>query len=111
MLTAFGGGVVMLWGGIILTGKMSSLDAERYRDEILKQLAFPYLHSQVANSILRDHRETASTSGFVEDGLPAVLTPTPLNTCEINLFFMLKSKLISQPHWLTCNKCNLKNGI
>lgn len=28
MLTAFGGGVVMLWGGIILTGKMSSLDAE-----------------------------------------------------------------------------------
>uniref|UniRef100_A0A3Q3KSR0 Tc1-like transposase DDE domain-containing protein n=1 Tax=Labrus bergylta TaxID=56723 RepID=A0A3Q3KSR0_9LABR len=40
-VTAFGGGSVMVWGGISLTGKTrlvfirGNLNAERYRDEIL----------------------------------------------------------------------------
>uniref|UniRef100_A0A8P4G922 Uncharacterized protein n=1 Tax=Dicentrarchus labrax TaxID=13489 RepID=A0A8P4G922_DICLA len=49
-ITSFGGGSVMVWGGISLTGKTrlviigDNLNAERYREEILQPVAIPYLH-------------------------------------------------------------------
>ena len=48
-ITYFGGGSVMVWGGVSLTGKTrlviigGNLNAERYRDEILQPVAIPYL--------------------------------------------------------------------
>ena len=57
-VTSFGGGSVMVWGSIPLTGKMRLLisvgnfSAKRYLDEILQPVLIPYLQSLGSNSIL-----------------------------------------------------------
>ena len=59
-VTAFGGGSVMVCGGISLTGKTrlviinGNLNAQRYRDDILQPAAIPYLRNLGPNSILQD---------------------------------------------------------
>ena len=45
------------------------------------------------------------------NGLPAVLTSTPLNTCGMSLDMLFVPDWPVQPHWLTCVKCWLKNGM
>lgn len=74
-VTSFGGGSVMVWGGISLTGKTrlviigGNLNAERYRDEILQPVAIPYLHSLGPNSILQDDNARPHRAGFIRDYL------------------------------------------
>lgn len=74
-VTSFGGGSVMVWGGISLTGKTrlviigGNLNAERYRDEILQPVAIPYLHSLGPNSILQDDNARPHRAGFLRDYL------------------------------------------
>ena len=74
-VTSFGGGSVMVWGGISLTGKTrlviigGNLNAERYRDEILQPVAIPYLHSLGPNSILQDDNARPHRAG-VSQRLP-----------------------------------------
>merc|ERR1711951_246843 len=69
-VTSFGGGSVMVWGSISLTGKTrlviigGNLNAERYRDEILQPVAIPYLHSLGPNSILHDDNACPHRAGF-----------------------------------------------
>lgn len=59
-VTAFGGGSVMVWGGISVRGKTDlviiegNLTAVRYRDEILEPVAIPYLQNMGPNAILQD---------------------------------------------------------
>uniref|UniRef100_A0A8C4DEX4 Tc1-like transposase DDE domain-containing protein n=1 Tax=Dicentrarchus labrax TaxID=13489 RepID=A0A8C4DEX4_DICLA len=102
-ITSFGGGSVMVWGGISLTGKTrlvitgGNLNAERYGDEILQPVAIPYLHSLGPNSILQDDNVRPHRTGFIRDYLQYVgvermewpasspdLNPD-LNTCGISL--------------------------
>ena len=102
-ITYFGGGSLMVWGGISLTGKTrlvgigGNLNAERYRDEILQPVAIPYI-STVWDRTLSSKMTTLaptgqglseSTSRMWEwrgwNGLLAVLTSTPLKTCGISL--------------------------
>ena len=45
------------------------------------------------------------------NGLPAILTPSPLNTFRISLDVLFVSKWATQPRWLNCKKCWLKNGM
>lgn len=72
-VTSFGGGSVMVWGGISLTGKTrfviigGNLNAERYRDEILQPVAIPYLHSLGPNSILQDDNSRPHRAEFIRD--------------------------------------------
>ena len=60
LVTAFGGGSIMAWGGISIAGKTrlviikGHLNAVKYRDEILQPVAIPYLHNLGSNSILQD---------------------------------------------------------
>ncbi|KAL7828173.1 hypothetical protein AOLI_G00313250 [Acnodon oligacanthus] len=74
-VTSFGGGSVMVWGGISLTGKTrlviigGNLTAERYRDEILQPVAVPYLHSLGPNSILQDDNTRPHRAGIIRDYL------------------------------------------
>ena len=59
-VTSFGGGSVMVWGGISLTGKTrlviieGNLNAVRYGNEILEPVAIRYLQDLGPNSILQD---------------------------------------------------------
>ncbi|GLD67633.1 caspase-13-like protein [Lates japonicus] len=70
-----GGGSVMVWGGISHTGKTrlviigDSLNAERYRDEILQPVAIPYLHRLGTNPILQDDNAHPHGAGFIRDYL------------------------------------------
>ncbi|KAL6490978.1 hypothetical protein MHYP_G00013230 [Metynnis hypsauchen] len=84
-VTSFGGGSVMVWGGIFFTGKMRlviigcDLNAEKYRDEILQPVAIPYLYNLGPKSILQDdnacaHRDVTSPRG--------VFTTVRLNNTE-----------------------------
>lgn len=91
--------------------------------EILQPAAIPYLHSLGVKSILQDNSTRPHRGGFINDylenlvewsgwnGLPAVLTSTPLNTCGIRLVLLFIPEWPTQPYWLTCYKCWLKNGI
>ena len=77
-ITSFGGGSVMVWGGISLTGKTrlliigGNLNAERYRDEILQPVAIPYLHCLGPNSILKGDKARPHRVGFIRDYLQNV---------------------------------------
>ena len=59
-VTAFGGGSIMVWGGISVRGKTDlviiggNLNAVRYRDQILRPVAVPYLQNMGPNAILQD---------------------------------------------------------
>ena len=59
-VTSFGGGSIMVWGGISLRGKTDlviiegNLNAVRYRDDILEPVAIPYLQNMGPNAILQD---------------------------------------------------------
>ena len=74
-VTSFGGGSVMVWGSISLTGKTrlviigGNLNAERYRDEILQPVAIPYLHSLGLKSILQDDNVRPHRARFIRDYL------------------------------------------
>src|SRR4029434_4038340 len=46
-----------------------TLNAERYRDEILQPVAIPYLHSLGPNSILQDDNAHPHRAGFIRDYL------------------------------------------
>uniref|UniRef100_A0A3Q4AD89 Tc1-like transposase DDE domain-containing protein n=1 Tax=Mola mola TaxID=94237 RepID=A0A3Q4AD89_MOLML len=68
-------GIVMVWGGISLTGKTwlvitgGNLNAERYRDEIVQPVAILYFHSLGPNSILQDDKARPHRVGFIRDYL------------------------------------------
>ena len=59
-VTPFGGGGVMVWGGISIAGKTElvvidgNITAQRYRDEILQPTAVPYLRNMGDDAILQD---------------------------------------------------------
>ena len=59
-VTPFGGGSVMVWGGISTAGKTElvvidgNLTAQRYRDEILQPTAVPYLRNMGNDAVLQD---------------------------------------------------------
>ena len=77
-ITSFGGGSVMVWGGISLTGNTrlviigGNLNAERHRDEILQPVAIPYIHSLGPNSILQDDNARPNRAGLTRDYLQNV---------------------------------------
>lgn len=76
-VTAFGGGGVMVWGGISMTGKTQllivdgNLNAQRYRDEILDPVAIPYLQTLGPGAILQDDNARPHTARIVQDHLRA----------------------------------------
>uniref|UniRef100_A0A8P4G4U6 Tc1-like transposase DDE domain-containing protein n=1 Tax=Dicentrarchus labrax TaxID=13489 RepID=A0A8P4G4U6_DICLA len=93
-ITSLGGGSVMVWGGISLTGKTGlviiggNLNAEIYRDEILQPVAIPYLHSLGPNSILQDDSALPHRAGFIRDYLQNVGVERmewPLERCRFHL--------------------------
>uniref|UniRef100_A0A8C5FEW1 Tc1-like transposase DDE domain-containing protein n=1 Tax=Gadus morhua TaxID=8049 RepID=A0A8C5FEW1_GADMO len=67
--TYIGGGSVMVWGGVSLTGKTrlviigGNLNAERYGNEILQPVAIPYVHGLGPNSILQDDNARPHRAG------------------------------------------------
>ncbi len=60
-VTAFGGGSILVWGGISLTSKTrlviieENVNAINYRDDILQPVAIPYLKSLGPNATLQDN--------------------------------------------------------
>ena len=96
-VTCFSGGSVMGWGFSSLTGRTrllmigGNLNAERYWDEILQPVAVPYLNSLRPNSDYnalpteRGYQRLPPEFGSGEDGMAAVLTSTPSNSCGISL--------------------------
>ncbi len=74
---AFGGGSVMVWGGISLAGKTrliivnGNLNALRYRDEILAPVALPFLRNLGPGSILQDDNARPHRARLVTDFLQA----------------------------------------
>ena len=60
-VTPFGGGSVMVWGGISAVGKTplivinGNMTAQRYRDEVLQPVALPYLRRNLGpNAVFQD---------------------------------------------------------
>lgn len=74
-VTAFGGGSIMVWGGISIIGKTrlvivdGNLNAVRYRDEILQPVAIPYLRQLGANGILQDDNARPHRARVITDYL------------------------------------------
>ena len=72
-VTVFGGGSIMVWGGISITGKTrlvaidGNLNAARYRDEILQPVAIPFLRNMGANSILQDDNARPHRARIITD--------------------------------------------
>jgi len=77
-VTAFGGGSVMVWGAISITGKTrlviikGHLNAVRYRDEILQPVAIAYLHNRGPNSIPQDDNARPHRARVITDYLQNV---------------------------------------
>ena len=71
----YGGGSVMVWGGIHLRGRtplhlvQGNLTAVRYRDEILQPLIMPTLQAMGPGSILQDDNATPHRAHVVRDFL------------------------------------------
>ena len=74
-VTAFGGGSVMVWGGISLTGKTrlvvveGNLNAVSYRDNILRQVAIPYVRNLGPNALLQDDNARPHRARIVNEYL------------------------------------------
>ena len=92
-VTAFGGGSVMVWGGISAQGKTQliiidgNLNSERYRDNILRPVVIPYLRNLGPNSIFQDdnarpHRARIITEYLQEEGVTRM--EWPANSPDLN---------------------------
>ncbi len=92
-VTAFGGGSVMVWGGISLTGKtrlvvvQGNLNAVSYRDNILRQVAIPYVRNLGPNGILQDdnalpHRARIVNQYLEDEGVQRLQWPA--NSPDLN---------------------------
>ena len=74
-VTAFGGGSVMVWGGISMTGKtrlvviVGNLNAMNYRDDILEPVAVPFLNNIGPNAILQDDNARPHRARIINDYL------------------------------------------
>ncbi|CAH1256352.1 BCAN [Branchiostoma lanceolatum] len=74
-VTAFGGGSVMVWGGITSRGKTrlvivpGTLNAERYRDTILDPVAIPFIHNMGPNALLQDDNARPHRARIIADHL------------------------------------------
>ncbi len=74
-VTALGGGSVMLWGGISITGITGvailegHLNVVRYQDEILQPAVITYLHNQCPNSIFQDDTAPSHIAKVITDSL------------------------------------------
>lgn len=72
-VTAYGGGSVMVWGGISTAGKTDlviingNLNGQRYRDEILDPVAIPYI--QGIGGILQDDNARPHRARIINDHL------------------------------------------
>lgn len=96
---------------LVMTG--GNLFAEQYRDGILQPEVIPHRHSLGTSSVLQDDNAHPHRVGFIRDylwnlgfgsacnGLAAVLTWTPLNTCRICLDVLFLPNWVMQPRWLT----------
>ena len=73
--TVYGGGSVMVWGGISFAGKTrlvvinGTLNAQRYCDEILAPVAIPYVQNMGVGSILQDDNARPHTFRIVQEHL------------------------------------------
>ena len=101
-VTAFGGGSVMMWGGISAVGKTplividGNMTAQGYRDEVLQPVALPYLRrnlgrmpsSEMTTLVRIEQGSSTSTCGMRAfrgwNGQRAALTSIPSNTCGIS---------------------------
>ena len=69
------GGSVMVWGRISFAGKTrlvvtnGTLNAQRYRDEILDHVAIPYIQNMGVGSILPDDNARPHTARIVQEHL------------------------------------------
>jgi len=78
IVTTFGGGSVMVWGGICITGKTrlviieGHFNAVRYQNDILHLVAIPYLHNLGLNSILQDDNACPHRARVITDYLQNV---------------------------------------
>ncbi|GFS10032.1 transposable element Tcb2 transposase [Elysia marginata] len=89
---AFGGGSVMVWGGITAAGKTplvtvhGNLTARRYIDEILRPHVFPAIHNQ-GLTFMQDnapaHRARITNQFLYENNIP-VLHPLPPYSPDLN---------------------------
>ena len=74
-ITAYGGGSVMIWGGISLARKTSlvvingTLNAQRYRDKIQDPVAIPYVQNLGAASIIQDDNARQHSCRIVQHQL------------------------------------------
>ena len=92
-VTPFGGGSVMVWGGMSSAGKTNlpiidgNLNAQRYRDEILQPIALPYLRNMGPNAVLQDdnarpHRARIIAEFLEEEGVDRM--EWPANSPDLN---------------------------
>ena len=71
----YGGGSVMVWGGISFAGKTrfviinGTLNAQRCRDEILDPVAIPYVQNMRVGIILQDDNARPHTARIVQEHL------------------------------------------
>ena len=72
-VTAYGGGSVMVWGGISFSEKTrlvvinGTLNAQRYPDEILDHVAIPYVQNMGVDSILQDDNARPHTARIIQE--------------------------------------------
>ena len=107
----FGGGSVMVWGGITLNGRTDlhvfldgTINAERYRDEILGQYVIPFTAQHGAEFILQQDNARPHTARVVTRYLHdynITIMAWPANSPDLNpiehLSDLLKRRLQSRP--------------
>ncbi|GFR84537.1 transposable element Tcb1 transposase [Elysia marginata] len=83
---AFGGGSVMVWGGITAAGKTPLVTARRYIDEILRPRVVAAIHNQ-GLTFMQDnapaHRARITNQFLYENNIP-VLHPWPPYSPDLN---------------------------
>ena len=67
----FGGGSVMVWGGISLEGRTGTLTAIRYRYEILRPIVRPYAGAVGPGFLLMDDNARPHVAGIDATDWPA----------------------------------------
>ncbi len=92
-VTAYGGGSVMIWAGISMTGKTrlvvvnGNLNAINYRDDILQPVAVPFLQNIGPNAVLQDdnarpHRARVVNDFLQDEGIQRM--EWPANSPDLN---------------------------
>ena len=71
-VTAFGGGSIMVWGGISVRVKTDliiegNLTAVSYRDDIMEPVVIPYLQNMAPNAILQDDNTCHHRAQIIEE--------------------------------------------